>query len=66
MESCTILLKTNIVHIYTMKSGYKEIDYRAAIGNSIDRNGHAILIFNEIWANNGAANNVCEDKFQFK
>ena len=49
-----------------MKSGYKEIDYRAAIGNSIDRNGHAILIFNEIWANNGAANNVCEDKFQFK
>ena len=55
VTSCTILLKSNTVHINTMKSGYKNIDYHGATGIFIDCNGCAVLIFKEIWANDATA-----------
>ena len=48
-------LKPNIVHINTIRSGYKKIGQHGAIGVSIDRNGCTVLIFKEIWANDAPA-----------
>ena len=42
----SVLLKSNIVHIKCMKSGYKNI---CAIDVFIDRNSYIVLIFKEIW-----------------
>ena len=55
VANCTILLKPIIVHINTMKSGYKKIGYHGAIGDCIDCNGCAVLIFKEIWVNDDSA-----------
>ena len=47
--SCTILLKSNIVHINSMRIMDNKIGYHDAINVSIDHNGCAILIFKEMW-----------------
>ena len=54
VANCTMLLKSNIIHINTVKIGFKKI----AISVSIDRNGCAVFIFNEIWANEASVQQV--------
>ena len=50
VTSSIILLKPDIVHLNTMKSGYKKIGYHGVIGISIDRNGWCDLILQRNWA----------------
>ena len=44
------MLKSNIVHINAMKSGYKRISYHGGMGVLFDGRGCAGLIFQEICA----------------
>lgn len=48
---CTVLLKPNIKHINTFKSGYNEISPHGGICFSIENNGCAVLVFEEMWDN---------------
>ena len=46
-QICIILLKPNIVHVNTMKTGYKTTGCHGVLAISIDRNDSAVLIFKE-------------------
>ena len=64
MAFCTILLKWNIVHIITMKIGYKNFGYHSVIAILIERNGYAVLIFKDIWATSYSKESLVMDEMK--